>query len=450
MLEFTSEKFDQFERTQKHIERHSNLDDLFQLFPVNVKSKYQELKDFKVDLKNPKQYFEPKIKMLNHGSYGSLPKIIKEIQQEWTTAFDQNPPKFMAEHPDYMAHQIIALSRFLKLDEQDIVLLSNATTATMSILRSLKLTSNDVILVTSFMYHAVARTLDHLASETNCQIDIIAITVPTSCSEIISKFNDYFLTCEKKPRVCLVDHISSNTALLLPIHEICALLRHQNVISIVDGAHAIGSVELDIPAMDPDFYFSNCHKWLFAPIGSAFMYVSKQYQPITNPVLISHGYIHGFQSKFAFQATRDYTPLFCIEAGLLFHSLFPDLINRNQKLCIYTIEFLKKLWRGSTLYNGNEMIASIAVVLIPLASKYPNEAPHHLSFSLHNQLYKLGFETMCVVVNEQVGIRISTQCYTDAVDFIALGKAVYQILFDERCDDLICQEYLLGSRSLEY
>jgi selenocysteine lyase/cysteine desulfurase len=174
----------------------------------------------------------------------------------------------MSKHPDFIAYQIIKLSRFLSVDQCDLVLVQNATTATMSILQSLKLSSNEDILVTSLMYNAVARTLDHLKLSGKFTIQVLDIQVPTTHAEIVHKFERYLSSCEKKPRVCIFDHISSNTALILPVNEICALLRKHGIISIVDGAHAIGSVLIDLPNMKPDFYFSNCHKWLFAPIGA--------------------------------------------------------------------------------------------------------------------------------------------------------------------------------------
>jgi selenocysteine lyase/cysteine desulfurase len=260
---------DLFQRIQTLIER-KDPKSLWDQFPRVVREKEQECEEWIRQQPVGRHWFslDPGVIQLNHGSYGAVPKIVREVQQAWFQAIDGNPVQQMARHPEYMAYQIITLAEYVKQDPLDIVLVSNATSATISVLRSLALGSEDIVLVTSMIYHAVSRTLDYLQERHGFHIDMVEIPLPTGEEGIYQAFAKYLNQCTKKPRVCFLDHIASTTALVFPITRICRLLRDHGILSIVDGAHAIGHIPLNLEETNPDFYFSNAHKWMFAPLGA--------------------------------------------------------------------------------------------------------------------------------------------------------------------------------------
>jgi hypothetical protein len=259
---------DLFQRLQKHLERNDPTR-LWNEFPDKIKEKRKECEEWK---RQPvgREWFslDPGWIQLNHGSYGAVPKAVREYQQAWTQVIDANPVQAMARHPDYMAYQILTLAQELQVDPLDLVLVSNATTATIAVLRSLRLSSRDTILVTSMIYHAVSRTLDSLQQELGFKVEVLNIPIPTGQQGILDAFDTYLKQSTTKPRACIVDHISSTTALVFPIQTICQRLRNHGILSIVDGAHAIGQVPLQMQETQPDFYFTNLHKWMFAPLGA--------------------------------------------------------------------------------------------------------------------------------------------------------------------------------------
>ncbi|KAI8896254.1 pyridoxal phosphate-dependent transferase, partial [Globomyces pollinis-pini] len=262
---------------------------------------------------------DPNVVFLNHGSYGSIPTGVRTIQQAWTNAFDRQPIQFFDHFFPYMASSIRCVADFINVEPANIVLVPNATTATKTVLNNLNIQASDTILVTSLMYDAVDCTVGEISSRIGCTINVLTLTVPTSPKAIIDAFANYFKTCTKLPRLAILDHITSATALVFPIKEIVQICRNYGVLTIVDGAHAVGSVPIDLKGLECDFYFSNLHKWSFTPIGTAFLYVHPKHQESFRPLLVSYGYPLGFQAEFMYVGTMDYTPYLTIDAGIAFY-----------------------------------------------------------------------------------------------------------------------------------
>jgi hercynylcysteine S-oxide lyase len=131
------------------------------------------------------------------------------------------------------------------------------------------------------------------------------------------------------------DHIAPFPTLIFPVKKLIQMAKKYNSISVIDGAHAVGQLPLNISDLDPDFYFSSCHKWLMANKGTAFLYVAKKYQSIMHPLQITHWYKQGFKTEFRFIGTRDYTPLIAIKKTLEFRNWVNDTIIKqyNNNLC---------------------------------------------------------------------------------------------------------------------
>lgn len=85
---------------------------------------------------------------------------------------------------------------------------------------------------------------------------------------------------------------------------------------LIDGAHALGMLPLDLQQLQPDFYVSNCHKWLCGARGSAMLFVAPRWQQLVQPPVLSHGAEAGFLSRFIWDGCRDYAPLLAISSAV--------------------------------------------------------------------------------------------------------------------------------------
>ena len=159
------------------------------------------------------------------------------------------------------------------------------------------------------------------------------ITLPTDEKKILQTIEN----CYKKYPITftIFDHVGPFPTLIFPIKKLIQMSKKYNSISVVDGAHAIGQIPLNITDLDPDFYFSSCHKWLMSNKGTAFMYVNKKYQKYMHPTQITHWYKQGFKTEFRFIGTKDYTSLLSIKKSFEFRKWLSDekIMKYNNDLC---------------------------------------------------------------------------------------------------------------------
>ena len=226
---------------------------------------------------------------LNHGSFGACPRLIFDSLVKWQELLEREPVKHLAfDVFGYLEKSREALSSYVKCHKDDIVFFSNPSTALNTVLRSLDLKKEDEILTTSHEYGAMDRAWKFLCNKTGSVYINQDISLP-----LVSK--DHFIDEFKKgisakTKVIFLSHITSPTALVFPVKEICDIAREKNILTIIDGAHAPAQLDLDISEINPDFYSGACHKWMCSPKGVAFLYVSKKFQHKIEPLVVSWGY----------------------------------------------------------------------------------------------------------------------------------------------------------------
>ena len=232
---------------------------------------------------------DPDITYLNHGSFGACPKPIFESLLGWQRRLENEPVKHLAyDLYDNLENSREALSLYVNCHKDDIVFFPNPSTALNTVLRSLDLKEGDEVLTTNHEYGAMDRAWRFLSNKQGFLYVNHNITIP-----LISK--DQFIDEFKKgitnnTKVIFISHITSPTALIFPVEDICRIAKERGIITIIDGAHAPAQIDLDISKLKPDFYTGACHKWMCSPKGVAFLYVSKHLQDIIEPLVISWGY----------------------------------------------------------------------------------------------------------------------------------------------------------------
>jgi isopenicillin-N epimerase len=229
-----------------------------------------------------------RLDFLNHGSFGSCPKPVLTFQQRVRKRMERQPVQFFVRDLEACLDQAREeLARFVGADAEDLVFVPNATTGVNAVLRSLRFQPGDELIVTNHEYNACRNALDYVAACRRARVVVADIPFPLrdagQVHEAIAR------VVSPRTRLALLDHITSQTALILPVQELVAYLRKRGIETLVDGAHAPGMLPLHLDRLGAAYYTGNCHKWLCAPKGAGFLHVRRDRQEYIRPTVISHG-----------------------------------------------------------------------------------------------------------------------------------------------------------------
>ena len=256
------------------------------------------------------------ITFLNHGSFGACPKPNFEEFQRFQRELETDPVEFIVtKQPQYLKTARESLAKFLGCQAKDLFFTSNPTFAINVIMRSIKLNEGDEILSTNHEYGAMDRTWNFYCKKSGAKYIRQNISLPiVSKAQIIEEFWKGY---NENTKVVFLNQMSSATALIFPVKEICDRAKALGLITIVDGAHVPAHLDLDITALNPDYYTGTLHKWMLAPKGSSFLYVKPELQNDLEPLVVSWGYesVTPSESRFLdyheLQGTRDVSAFLC-------------------------------------------------------------------------------------------------------------------------------------------
>ncbi len=231
---------------------------------------------------------DPDIVFLNHGSYGASPKPVFKVYQNWQLRLERQPVLFLGrELPALMRGSRAALGEYLNAGPDDLVYIPNATHGINIVARSLVLQPGDEILTTDHEYGACDYTWDFLCRKSGARY--IHQPIPLSVHSREEIVEQFWQGVTPQTKVIYLSHITSPTALRLPVEEICQRAREAEILTVIDAAHAPGQIPVDLQALGADIVFGNCHKWMLAPKGSAFLYVRREVQELIQPLVVSWG-----------------------------------------------------------------------------------------------------------------------------------------------------------------
>jgi isopenicillin-N epimerase len=260
---------------------------------------------------------------LNHGSFGACPQPVFAVYQQWQRELEAQPVEFLGRRiPHLLADARAALGAYLGVAADDLAFVPNATHGVNIVARSLDLQPGDEVLATDHEYGAVDRTWRFICAQRGAHYIRQPIALPLNDPhEIVEQL---WSRVTPRTRVIAVSHITSPTALIFPVAEICARARAAGIITVIDGAHAPGQIPLDLAAIGADFYTGNCHKWLCAPKGSAFLYAHPQAQALLSPLVVSWGWDaiqpgpSPFVDHFGWTGTADPAAYLTVPAAIAF------------------------------------------------------------------------------------------------------------------------------------
>ena len=253
---------------------------------------------------------DPDIVFLNHGSFGACPRPVLEAYQGFQRELERQPVEFLA--PERRFGELLdaarlALAAYVGADPANLVFMPNATTAVNVVARSLQLRPGDEVLLGDAEYGGLERMWEFVRRRTGATL----VRRP-------------FAELEPGPRTRVVfcSHIEWTTGRVNDLGPLLAATRAAGAISIVDGAHAPGQIDLDLEALGADVYAGNCHKWLCAPKGSGFLYARPGVQDAIEPAVVSWDWVDGatFAERHRWQGTRDPAAYLAVEAAIAFQA----------------------------------------------------------------------------------------------------------------------------------
>ena len=250
--------------------------------------------------------FDPSRVFLNHGSFGACPDFVIEEQRMWQDLMEKEPVQFFEElMPDLLAKSRTALGEFLSCDANDLAFVSNATSGVNTILRSLQFEQGDEILVPNHAYQACRNTIDFVASRWGAKVVEVAIPFPIDGPQVVIDLMKS--ACSERTKLVMIDTVTSPTGLRMPFEELTEFFEGKGVEVLLDAAHGIGMIPLNLEKLGASYVTSNCHKWLCAPKGSAFLYVRSDKQSKIQPLTISHGHTFPLGDTTRFRHEFDWT-----------------------------------------------------------------------------------------------------------------------------------------------
>jgi isopenicillin-N epimerase len=388
---------------------------------------------------------DPDVDFLNHGSFGATPRPVLASQTAWRDEMEREPVRFMVERFDAeLAAAREALGAFVGADADDLAFVTNATGGCNAVLRSLDLAPGDELLTTDHAYNAVKNAIAYVADRAGARLVVAEVPFPlASADEALERI---LAAVTPRTRLAVLDHVTSATAMVLPITRIVAALADRGVDTLVDGAHAPGMLDLDVPGIGAAYYTGNLHKWVCAPKGAGFLWVRPDRQERIHPLVISHGAnlplgdISRFRLEFDWQGTADPSAWLAVPEALRFGAEllpggWPALRERNRSLALEARDLLCAA-TGQPPPVPDAMIGSMASV--PLAWEHEPASVQGVNLygdRVHGALLAAGIQVMVTPWPQRPEglrwrrlVRVSAAAYNDRAQMERLARTLAAVL----------------------
>ncbi|MCO5216373.1 MAG: aminotransferase class V-fold PLP-dependent enzyme [Thermomicrobiales bacterium] len=352
---------------------------------------------------------DPDVAFLNHGSFGACPEPVFAEWQRWQAELERQPIAFIARRQEGLLDDARAtLAAYVGVNADDLTFVSNATTGVNIITKSIPLEAGDEVLATNLEYGACDWAWEFYTAKVGATYIKQPITLPVTTPEALVE--EFWRGVTPRTKVIYVSHITSATALRLPVELICARAREAGILTVIDGAHAPGQIPLDITALGADIYAGNCHKWLCAPKGAAFLYVHPDHQPWVESTIISWGWHpdNTFISRNQLQGTRDVSPFLTVPTAIAWQREHEwDVVRTScHELLREYVEKLHEMLGTEPIYANDSWYAQLAAITLP--------AGDHAG--LREQFINHGLEIPLTMHGDRTFVRISVQGYVTRAD----------------------------------
>ena len=379
---------------------------------------------------------DKKVTFLNHGSFGACPIKIFNEYQSWQKKLENQPVKFLDQYRDFgpnMTNVRKILSKKINCNLNNLAPVVNATTGLNAIIKSIKFNKGDEVLISNHEYGALEKTWQFIKTKYKIKINVVKVSLPlNSENQFINGFTKKF---NNKTKILFLSHITSPTALLFPIKKLISLARQKKIITIIDGAHVPGHIDLNLNTLNADFYSGNCHKWMMSPKGAAFMWSSSKYKNYLDPLIVSHGWNKKnksinqkgalgnsrFIDMFEYNGTKDPAAWLSVPASIRYiNNIKNKKLFKTQSNVLYEYALkLSKIFKIPLLADRK--------FLPPLMISLPIPKVNELEFQ--RKLYKnYNIEIPIIPWEDKSFARISYQLYNSKKDLEKLEYALKKLL----------------------
>lgn len=358
---------------------------------------------------------------LNHGSYGATPKQVTLAQRRWQERLEAEPSRFMErEFRPGLRVAAERLSALLGVEGRAVAMVENATQAVNAVVLSETFKPGDEILITDQTYNAVKNTVRWIASRSGAVVTQVDLPFPVySDDSIVEAFTSGI---SKRTRLAVIDHVTSPTAVVLPVARMIAAVKDAGALALVDGAHAPGMLPLDLRSLGADWYTGNCHKWLFASKGCAFLWAADPVRDRLHPTVISHGFGQGFVAEFDWVGTRDASAQLALPDALSFLAGFgaKRVREHNHRFAVETGQRLAAAW-GTEVGSPPALTGSMITVRLPDGLGTTQADGLELRRRLLDE-YRI--QVPINALGGRLWARVSGQIYNQTSEIDALAEAV--------------------------
>ncbi|KAF8066328.1 CPK24 [Scenedesmus sp. PABB004] len=399
---------------------------------------------------------------VNHGAFGAPAAPARRAADAWRARCEAQPLRFIdRELFPHLVRVIRELAALVNCPPEDLVLLPNATTGLNAVIASTRLGAGDTVFSLDLGYGSVKKMIAAACEAAGARHVEGRVPFPPSGPQAV--VDAVAASLPAGARLAVFDAVTSNTALVLPLPELVALCRSRGVPVLVDGAHALGMLPLDLAALGADYFVANCHKWLCGARGSAMLYAAPARQAALRPAVLSHGAGGGLLSRFIWDGCRDYAPLLaassavrwwrrlgggggggggdgggdappldaCCDPGRLAHGGDGGAAARRYmfRLLRDAAALLARRW-GTVAPAPRSMTAAMTLVALPAGGPLPpagsatSDDAKYVQDLLH---FRHAVEAPVKCVDGALCVRISAHVYNELADYEALAAAVEAI-----------------------
>lgn len=373
----------------------------------------------------------PDLLYFNHGTVGVTPVKVLAAQQQIRDDIEREPSRYLLR--ELSTHQFgsklaeprlrsaaAEVAAFVRVRAEDVVFVDNVTTGANGVLRSFPFAAGDEVITSDLGYGAVTFTGRYAAGLRGATLRVVEMPFPIRDPQQI--VDAYANAIGPRTKLAIVDHITSSSALVLPVKEITAALHARSVAVMIDGAHAPAQLDLDVPAIAADWYVANLHKWACAPRSCGFLWAPPGRQEDLHPAVISWGYQQGYVAEFDHWGTRDPSPFLAAPAGLAFlRELGLDAMRKYQhELAWESGRILQSKW-GTSIETPRSMTAAMITVPLPERAGSTDADAQRIRDAL---LDEERMEVQMHAWRGRLWARVCAQVYVEAGDVERLADAV--------------------------
>lgn len=395
-------------------------------------------------------FLDPEWTFVNHGAFGAVCKPAMHAAYAWSQYCERQPLRFIdRELFPYVVRALRLVAARVHAPPSNVVFIPNATYGLNVALRSAPLSAGDVIYMLDIGYGSVKKMAAEVAALCGATVCMQSVPMPlASAADMVALVER---TMPAGTRLAIFDHITSNTALVLPVADLCRVAKSKGALTLVDGAHGLQSLDLDVSALGCDWYVTNCHKWFCGTKGVAIMCAADSVREVTKPLIISHGFGAGYTSNFIWDGCRDYGGILAIPTVLKWWEALDAAAARTycQALLQEAVTLLVDAWDTGT-HCHRSLYNHMACVELPRASLPPGAWSlepavagdgergagtwRPTATSLHAKLvqdalhYGYRVEAPVKCLEGKLYLRISAAIYNCREDFVHLGAVVKEEL----------------------